>query len=144
MKNYRGAATQNVHSSIWKVFGCEKLPPLNNNATATEIVKWKENQQVAQCFHALFEYNDNGVLWITIIARSAFSMAAVPILTNHHCAFTLAVCDIMLNPRSRTIVCTEKRMKHRMEQYLVSICNISFIIIWNIFLIFDIPKKYYD
>ncbi|CAG8850444.1 6087_t:CDS:2, partial [Gigaspora margarita] len=50
MKNYCGAASQNVCSSIWKVFGCEKLPPLNNNAITTEIVKWKESEQVAQCF----------------------------------------------------------------------------------------------
>ncbi|RIB22670.1 hypothetical protein C2G38_2243161 [Gigaspora rosea] len=120
MKNYRGAASQNVHSSIWKVFGCEKL---QNNATATEIVKWKESEQVAQCFRTLFEYNDNGVLWITIIARSAFSIAAVPILTNHHCAFTLVVCDIILNPRSRTIVYTEKRMKYCLEQYLTDFEN---------------------
>ncbi|CAG8853005.1 25243_t:CDS:1, partial [Gigaspora margarita] len=81
--------------------------------------KWKKSEQVAQCFRTLFEYNENGILWITIIARSVFSIAAVPILTNHHCAFTLAVCDIILNSRSQTIVCTEKRMKCRMEQYLV-------------------------
>ncbi|CAG8857526.1 42887_t:CDS:1, partial [Gigaspora margarita] len=54
------AASQNVCSLIWKVFSCEKLPPLNNNATATKIVKWKESEQVAQCFRTLFEYNENG------------------------------------------------------------------------------------
>ncbi|RIB04329.1 hypothetical protein C2G38_2254432 [Gigaspora rosea] len=96
----------------------EKLP-----WSSISELKWKESEQVAQCFHTLFEYNNNGVLWITIIAKSAFSIATVPILTNHHCAFTLAVYDIILNPRSRTIVCTEKRMKCRMEQYLTDFEN---------------------
>ncbi|CAG8808755.1 19590_t:CDS:2, partial [Gigaspora rosea] len=34
--------------------------------------------------------NSKGVFWVSIIARTAFSMVAVPTLTNHHCAFTLA------------------------------------------------------
>ena len=132
MKNYRGAASQNVRSSIWKVFGREKLPPLKSNAAA-DIVSWKESPQVKSCFRALFEQNDEGVLWISLIARTAVSTVAVPVMTDHHCAFTLAVCDILLNPRSRNIICTEKRMKRRMEQYLVSTCKISFIIVWNNF-----------
>ncbi|CAG8609314.1 14196_t:CDS:2, partial [Ambispora leptoticha] len=37
MKNYRGSALQNVRSSIWKVLGWEKLPPLKSNAAPSEI-----------------------------------------------------------------------------------------------------------
>ncbi|CAG8842408.1 14147_t:CDS:2, partial [Racocetra persica] len=37
------------------------------------------------------------------IARAAFTEAAVPVLTNEHYAFTLAVYDIFLNPRSKSI-----------------------------------------
>ncbi|RIB10330.1 hypothetical protein C2G38_2206437 [Gigaspora rosea] len=68
MKNYRGAASQNVRHAIWRIFGSEKLPSLNSNASAPEI--W--------------------VYWIDMIARSAFSTAAVPTMTPEHCAFTLA------------------------------------------------------
>src|SRR6185437_2962693 len=128
MKNHRGASLQNVRHSIWKVFGYEKLPPLKSGAAAEEIIRWKESEEVATCFRALFEENDNSVLWVSVIARTAFSTNAVPTLSNEHCAFTLAVCDILLNPRSRNMICTEKRMKRRMEKYLVSIYHKSFYI----------------
>ncbi|CAG8650266.1 5437_t:CDS:2, partial [Paraglomus occultum] len=88
MKNLRGSALQNVRLAIWSVFGCERLPHLRSNASAEDIV------------------------------RTAFTMAAAPTLTNHHCAFTLAVCNIILNPQSKNIVCSKSRIKHRMVHYL--------------------------
>jgi len=124
---------QSVRSSIWKVFGHERLPPLKSTASATEILRWKESPQVNDCYRALFEQNSEGVFWVSIIARSAFSMVAVPTLTNHHCAFTLAVCDILLNPRSKSVMCKDKFMKRRMSQYLVSVCYISFYANNNIY-----------
>ncbi|RIB14637.1 hypothetical protein C2G38_2194478 [Gigaspora rosea] len=39
-------------------------------------------------------------------------------MTPEHCAFTLAVCDIILNPKSKYIKCTEKLMKRRLKRYL--------------------------
>src|SRR5437868_15527405 len=98
MKNHCGASLQNVRHSIWKGFGYEKLPPLKSNAAAEVITKWKESQEVAKCFHSLFEIYDNGMLWVAVIARTAFSTTAVPTLSNAHCALTLAVCVILLNP----------------------------------------------
>ncbi|CAG8855429.1 5178_t:CDS:2, partial [Gigaspora margarita] len=100
------------------VFGVEKLPLLKSNAGASEIVKWKQSDGVAECFRSLFVQNKSGVYWIDLITRNAFSMAAVPTLTHNHYAFTLAVCNIILNPRSRSVKCTEKRMKCRMEKFL--------------------------
>ncbi|CAG8831571.1 22904_t:CDS:2, partial [Gigaspora rosea] len=49
---------------------------------------------------------------------NAFSMVAVPTLTHDHCAFTLAMCDIILNPRSRSVKCTEKYIKRCVEKFL--------------------------
>lgn len=126
MKNLRGAALQNVRSAIWRVFGCEKLPPLKSNAVASDIVRWKQSPEVASCFSSLFEQNDDGVFWVAVIARSAFSTTAVPTLSNEHCAFTLSVCDILLNPKSKGVICTERKMKRHMERFLVSIYRIWF------------------
>ncbi|RIB01948.1 hypothetical protein C2G38_2050450 [Gigaspora rosea] len=103
MKNYQGAACQNVRNSIWKVFGVEKLPLLKSNTGASGIVRWKQSVEVADCFCSLFVQNESGAYWIDLIARNAFSTAAVPTLTHDHCAFTLAVCDIILNPQSRSV-----------------------------------------
>ncbi|RIB04095.1 hypothetical protein C2G38_2223323 [Gigaspora rosea] len=118
MKNYWGAACQNGRNSIWKVFGVEKLPLLKSNAGASEIVRWKQSVEVADCFRSLFVQNESGAYWIDLIARNAFSIAAVPTLTHDYCAFTLAVCDIILNPRSRSGQCTQKHMKRRAEKFL--------------------------
>ncbi|RIA99878.1 hypothetical protein C2G38_2236936 [Gigaspora rosea] len=118
MKNYRGAACQNVRNSIWKVFGVEKLPLLKSNADASEIVRWKQSVEVADCSCSLFVQNESSAYWIDLIARNAFSTVAVPTLTHGHCAFTLAMCDIILNPRSRSAQCTQKRMKRRVEKFL--------------------------
>lgn len=105
---------------MWRVFGSERLPILKSNAGPAAIVDWKNSEEVKECYHLLFRENGEGVFWVSSIAREAFSEAAVPTLSNVHCAFTLAVCDIFLNPRSKGIVCSEKRMKRRIESYLVS------------------------
>ncbi|CAG8854866.1 41438_t:CDS:2, partial [Gigaspora margarita] len=60
-----------------------------------------EISQVDDCYHALFEQNSKEVFWVSIIARTAFSM-------------------------SKTVLCKDKLMKRRISQYLVSVCYISF------------------
>jgi len=121
MKNYRGAALANIRSSIWRVFGAEKLPLLRSNTSLANIVEWKKKPEVNDCFGNLFNKNNDDIYWIMVIARTTFNEAIVPNLTHAHCAFTLAVYDIFLNPASKSIVCTEKRMKKRIECYIVSL-----------------------
>ncbi|CAG8837471.1 32249_t:CDS:1, partial [Gigaspora margarita] len=83
--------------------------------STAEIIRWKESPQVDNCYRALFEKNSERVFWVSIIARTVFSIVAIPTLTNYHCAFTLAVCDILLNPQSKTVLCKDKLMKHQMS-----------------------------
>ena len=133
MKNHRGAALQSVRSAMWKTFGAEQLPSLKSNAKAPAIVKWKENPKIGDCHRLLFEKNSDDVFWITAITRAAFSEVAVPTLTSEHCAFALAVCDIFLNPRSKSITCDEKNMRRHIKKYLVNICQFSFfLLLYNI------------
>ena len=101
----------NVRSATWRVFGSEKLPPLQSNALLSDIIAWKQAQKTIACFNALFERNDDDHYWITVIAQTAFNEVMVPTLSHAHCAFALAVCDILLNPVFKEIICTEKRMK---------------------------------
>ncbi|CAG8773615.1 10871_t:CDS:2, partial [Ambispora leptoticha] len=74
--------------------------------------------EVNTCYHALFEQNEDGVFWVSVIARTAFSTIAIPTIMSEYCAFTLAVCDILLNPCSQNILCKESRMRYRINQYL--------------------------
>ena len=51
-----------------------------------------------------------------VIAQVAFPKIEI---TAEHCAVTLAVCDIYLNPDSKGIICNEKRIKNQMRKYIV-------------------------
>ena len=119
MKNYRGTALANLRQGIFMIFGSNKLPQLPPNASARTIMMWKKNEKVKQCHQKLFEPNEDGYVWASLIARETFSLSSVPILSNHHLVFTIAGTDIYLNPKSWGIQCTEKEMKKRIEFYLV-------------------------
>jgi len=120
MKNYQSTALFNMRNAMWKVFSVEKLPLLRSNASAMNVIKWKQSEPVVDTFISLFKKNSDNVFWITVIARAAFTKTAVPNLTNTHCAFTLMVCNILLNPQSKETICTEKHIKWRMAWYIVS------------------------
>ena len=95
------------------------LPRLPPNASARRITTWKKNEKVKQCHQKLFETNEDGHVWASLIACETFPLSSVSILSNHHLAFMIAGTDIYLNPQSRGIQCTEKEMKKRIEFYLV-------------------------
>jgi len=119
MKNHRGTALANLRQGIFAVFGSDALLRLPPNTSARKITTWKKNEKVKQCHQKLFEPNEDGHVWASLIARETFPVSSVPILTNHHLAFTIASTDIYLNSNSRGIQCTEKEMKKRIEFYLV-------------------------
>ena len=79
------------------------------------------------CYCMLYEQDNKDIFWVTIIKRTVFITAVASTLTNHYCAFTLAVCDIILNSQSKNIIYSKSRIKHRMVRYLVSIWNISIV-----------------
>ncbi|RIB28660.1 hypothetical protein C2G38_2028374 [Gigaspora rosea] len=123
IKNHRGSMLQQVRTAIWNVFGSERLPALQKNPSAATIVKWKESREVSDCHRLLFELKTADTFWVTTIARASFTEVAAPVLTDEHCAFTLAVCDIILKPRSKGVVCFDKRMKCHIAKYLADYNN---------------------
>ena len=88
------------------------------------IINWKKTLKVEKCYKLLFEQNDDGDYWSSLIACEVFTINSAKVLTNHHLAFTLAVCDIILNPMSKGTQCTEKEMKKWIEYYLVCFNNV--------------------
>ncbi|CAG8498947.1 13218_t:CDS:2, partial [Racocetra persica] len=52
---------------------------------------------------------------ISIIVRLAFSKVAVSELFNKHYAFILAVCNLLLNLQSKSIMYTKKHLIHHIE-----------------------------
>ena len=111
----------NIRDAIFNTFGQERLPNLSHNASAQAIIEWKQNPLVAQCYQELFVPDEDGIFISTRIARNAFNETGVPELTNDHLALCLTVCDIVLNPDSSGIVCSDREVRKRMKHYLVSI-----------------------
>ena len=62
MKNRRGTMCTNIKNAIFSTFGVERLPPLKNNYSATDVVEWKQNNKVKTCFESLFERNEEDLL----------------------------------------------------------------------------------
>src|SRR6185312_1090036 len=95
--------------------------------------KMEKNPKIAECYRLLFETNSENVFWISAIAKTIFSEVAVPTLTSEHCTFALVVCDIFLNPKSKSIICDKKNMKLHIEKYLVYICHFLYFFYCTIF-----------
>src|SRR3954468_4542497 len=104
MKNHRGTALANVRHAMFSVFGSEKLPKLPSSSESRKIMKWKQNPKVRECHNLLFEVNEAGNYWVSEIASEAFPATSLPEMTNYHLSFTLSVCDIFLNPKSKGII----------------------------------------
>jgi hypothetical protein len=119
MKNYWSTALASVRQAMFSVFGSEKLPRLGSQAENQKITKWKQNPKVKACHKLLFETNAAGNYCVAEIACVAFPETSVPTMTNYHLSFTLSVCDIFLNSKSKGIICKESEMKKRLEFYQV-------------------------
>jgi hypothetical protein len=92
------------------------LPRLGSQAENQKITKWKQNPKVKACHKLLFEMNVAEKYWVAEIARVAFPEALVPTMTNYHLSFTLSVCNIFLNSKSKGIICKESEMKKKITE----------------------------
>lgn len=119
MKNHQETALSNIWQAIFRVFGAQQLPKLPRHADSKSIAKWKKEEKVIKCHEMLFQRNDDGLLWSAVITREAFNETTQANISNYHLAFTLSVCDIILDPKSRGIICNERAMTKHMDHYLV-------------------------
>ena len=85
------------------------LPPINNNATATEISNWKKLPEVAA----------NDKKDSVPLAKILEKVLGKDPSTNHM-AFVMALYSVMLDPNSEGIHASENSMKKKMNKYLVS------------------------
>ena len=111
----RGVLAGRARETLFAHFGSTVLPPINNNATALEISKWKNLPEVAACYKKLFnEKNDFAPL-----AKILEKVLGKDSPTNHM-AFVMALYSVMLDPNSEGIHASENSMKKKMNKYLVS------------------------
>ena len=116
--------------NIWQ----KCTPPIKNNSISSEILDWKKNQQVAECYKNLFELinDDSDQLVMSRIIEKVFPWGRLP--PNVQVAYVIAVCTTMLSSRYEKIMVNKKTIKSKMARYLVGFliyrCNIykNFII----------------
>lgn len=111
---------------MFSVYG-NRLDYIDNNASSAKIAEWKASSKTRAAYDALF--TDSGLP--TTIGYTVFKQYKDNNLPTMHCAYILAICDILLNPKSPGIKCNDKSVVKRVNAFLV-----------NIFAIFHILKYF--
>lgn len=111
----RGVLAGRARDTLFAHFRSTVLPPINNNATATEISNWKKLPEVAACYNKLFKDKKDSVPLTKLLEKV---LGKDP--STNHMAFVMALYSVMLDPNSEGIYASENSMKKKMNKYLVS------------------------
>ncbi|HEX7869523.1 MAG TPA: hypothetical protein VF455_05350 [Chryseobacterium sp.] len=87
---------------MFSVFGENRLDMINTNATAAEIIVWKQSRKTAECFENLHKSprgEDQSML-----ARILEKVWPKGDSSEEQLAFAITVCQTVLNPNNDTIV----------------------------------------
>lgn len=98
-----------------------KLPPINTNATPSQISNWKNNSIVAECHKALFKQAENSATFMTKIIDKVWPMKKKA--PKIHIAYAISVCEFILNPENQNITISESFIKCKISKYLQKILN---------------------
>lgn len=132
-RNQRGMLTSKIKEAIFHIFSDLKLPTISLNSPPSTISKWKRNPIVKRCYDLLHQpisdvSDVDETTYITKIVKRVFIN---PIeVTDVQIAYTMCVCDYMLNPETEGIQVTELLIKEKLEESLV-----SFAILYNLMLL---------
>ena len=104
---------------MFDIFGKQNLSRINTSAKADDIQAFKNSNKTKEAFKCLFETDDDNILpYIEAIKKKAWGKKST---TKRDTAFTLAVCEIMLNPRHPKISVDDDALRNRFNMYWVSI-----------------------
>src|SRR6185369_3577379 len=100
-RSKRNDIAANIRTSIFAIFGEERLTKIDNTTPSRHIAEWKASEKTREAYAALFNNQD----LLTKIGHSVFKQYREKPLPSMHCAFILSICDILLNPSSSGIKC---------------------------------------
>jgi hypothetical protein len=119
MRHRRSAIAKDIRLALFKIFS--EVPKIKANA-GIKIIEWKRNPWVAKAYTSLWKVDDTGLPMINTIIMKAMPREDKDVcLKPSIIAFTLAICSIVLNPRSKDIRCTEEAIRKRCSIFLVRI-----------------------
>lgn len=102
---------------MFDIFGENLLARINTNAAAESIREFKKSTKTKRTFKCLFKVDDDGSLpYIQAIRNKAWGKKKT---TEKDTAFTLAVCEVVLNPKHLKISIGDIALRKRYDAYLV-------------------------
>jgi hypothetical protein len=101
---------------MFKAFS-DQLNYIDNNASASKIADWKSSSKTQVAYDELYS-NDKLLDSIGAFVFKQYKGKELPMM---HCAYILAICDILLNPKSPGIKCNDKSVVKRVNAFLVII-----------------------
>src|SRR5205814_7647964 len=134
VRSLRGTLASKTREAIFSIFGETNLPPINTNASSSEISRWKQKEEVSNCYKRLFEKIDNkenSPLVLTRIIGKVLHKNSSTV----EMAFVVVICMGILDPKNGKLKFSSKTMKQKIKYYLVGFITylylqliISFII----------------
>ncbi|CAG8578174.1 2655_t:CDS:2, partial [Dentiscutata heterogama] len=103
-----------IRSAVFTVFSEEQLEMVDNTMPSAKLAEWKTSEKTRAAYNLLFENNE----LIISICYSAFKQFHGKNLSPMHCAYTMAICDILLNPKSSSIKCSDKAITRRVRAFM--------------------------
>ena len=114
----RGTLASKTRKAIFLIFGETNLPLINTNASSSEISRWKQKEEVSNCYKRLFEKIDNkenSPLVLTQIIGKVLHKNSSTV----EMAFVVVICMGILDPKNGKLKFSSKTMKQKIKYYLV-------------------------
>ena len=119
---------------MFSAFGEDRLERVDNTTSPAKLAEWKTSERTKKAYKDLFANHD----LLSRIGHNVFKSYKEKELPTMHCAYILAICDIVLNPRSSGIKCNDRSVIRRVNAFLVNIRNfpkLNYFLITEIFII---------
>ena len=121
------------------MFGETNLPLINTNASSSEISRWKQKEEVSNCYKRLFEKIDNkenSPLVLTRIIGKVLHKNSSTVET----AFVVVICMGILDPKNGKLKFSSKTMKQKIKYYLVGFITYLYLQLIISFIFFFYQK----
>jgi hypothetical protein len=119
IRSLRGTLVAKIKENIFITFKHILKKMINTNATPSEIVEWKNSEEVKTCFDLLDNINEeSNTSFFNEILNKTF-LKNVP--SSPLVAFVHAVTILILDPKTNTISIKEQLVKSHMKTFMVII-----------------------
>jgi hypothetical protein len=100
---------------MFSVFGEDRLERVDSTTPSIKLAEWKMSEKTRAAYDEIFSNHE----LLSKIGYTVFKQDKEKQLSTMHCAYVLAICDILLNPKSSGIKCNDKSVIKRVHAFLV-------------------------